>query len=155
VPAGFAFAFALCAFALAAVLVPQDKGARAAAREDLPAWDLPARALATAVLVVGLTGAASGLGARVTGVLASFPVAMSVLAAFVLAQRGRGEAEELLRGFLRGAAGFATFELLVALLVVRVGPGAAFAFALLGALTMRLLARSIERVRPAHARALA
>jgi hypothetical protein len=152
---GTAFAIALCAFALAARLLPDDRRTAADRGGRLPAWDLPARALATAVLVVSLTGAASGLGARVTGVLTPFPVAMSVLAAFVLAQRGPREANALLRGFLHGAPGFAVFSLLVALLVVAAGPVAAFALALLCAVAVQLLVRSIERAWLARSRALA
>ena len=138
-----AFVVALCAFALAAKLMPDERRARASRRGELPRWDLPARALATVALVVGLTGAAGGLGARLTGVLTPFPVAMSVLAAFVLAQRGAQVSDELLRGFLRGAAGFATFSLLVAVLVVPAGPGLAFALGLLAAVAVQLLARSL------------
>jgi hypothetical protein len=155
VASGTAFAIALCGFALAAVLMPDRDAAPDPARGALPRWDLPARALATAAIVVALTGAAGGLGARLTGVLTPFPVAMSVLAAFVLAQRGPRSADELLRGFLRGAAGFATFSLLVALLVIPAGPGAAFTLAVLAAFAVQLIARSIERALPARARAVA
>ena len=152
---GPAFVVSLGAFALAAVLMPDDRGAAAPSRAGLPAWDLPARALATAALVVSLTGAAAGLVARTTGVLTPFPVAMSVLAAFVLAQGGQRAANELLRGFLRGAAGFAVFSLLVAVLVIPAGPGLAFALALLAAVAVQLLARSIARAWPERARAVA
>jgi hypothetical protein len=152
---GAAFAIALGGFALAALLMPDKDAGPERARAALPRWDLPARALATAALVVSLTGAAGGLGARLTGVLTPFPVAMSVLAAFVLAQHGSRESNELLRGFLRGAAGFATFSLLVALLVIPAGPGVAFALALLGAFAVQLLVRSLARALPVRARAVA
>jgi len=145
---GAAFALALSAFAVAALLLPRASGAgRAPTSVVLPAWDLPARALATAILVVCLTGAASGLGATLTGVLTPFPVAMSVLVAFVLAQEGRSGTNELLRGFLLGAAGFAVFCLLVAVLLVPVGPAGAFALALLGALAAQALTRAVVRER--------
>ena len=152
---GAAFVVSLGAFALAAMLMPGDRGVAAPRRARAPAWDLPARALATAALVVILTGAAGGLGARMTGVLTPFPVAMSVLAAFVLAQGGRRAANELLRGFLRGAAGFAVFSLLVAVLVIPAGPALAFALALLAAVAVQLLARSIAQAWPQRARAVA
>jgi len=135
--------------------MPDDGGAPAPSSARVPAWDLPARALATAALVVGLTGAAGGLGARMTGVLTPFPVAMSVLAAFVLAQSGPRAANELLRGFLRGAAGFAAFSLLVSVLVIPAGPGLAFTLALLAAVAVQLLARSIAHALPERARAVA
>ena len=79
------------------------------------AWDLPARAAATAVLVVALTGAASALGPSVSGLLTPFPLATSVVVAFTLSQAGRGAALHTLRGYLTGLPGFAAFFLLVAL----------------------------------------
>jgi hypothetical protein len=95
--------------------------------------------------VLGLTGAAAGLGPRLTGVLTPFPVSTSVLAAFVLAQDGPLHANALLRGFLRGAFGFALFCFLVAVLLLALGTFAAFALALLGALAAQLLAYMIDR----------
>jgi hypothetical protein len=76
---------------------------------------------------------------------------MSVLVAFVSAQRGPREANALLRGFLRGAAGFASFSLLVAVLVVPAGPGLAFAFALLAAVAVQLVTSAARGART-HAR---
>ena len=155
VAAGGAFAVALLAFALAGALMPGARDAPSRRARALPAWDLPARALATVALVVSLTAAAASLGPTLTGVLTPFPVAMSVLAAFVLAQGGRRAANELLRGFLRGAAGFAVFSLLVAVLVIPAGPALAFALALLAAVAVQLLARSIAQAWPQRARAVA
>ncbi len=53
-----------------------------------PGWDLPARALATAVLVLLLTGLSAVLGPVWTGVLTPFPVALSVVCAFAVAHDG-------------------------------------------------------------------
>jgi hypothetical protein len=150
-----AFVVALLAFAIAAALMPRDREATARRRQTLPPWDLPARALATVALVVALTGAARGLGPTLTGVLTPFPVAMSVLAAFVLAQDGPRGAHSLLRGFLRGAAGFACFFLVVAVLVIPAGTALAFVSALAAAVAAQLLARSLARSTPLRARALA
>jgi hypothetical protein len=82
-----------------------------------PAWDLPARAGLTAVLVVALTGAAGALGPAVSGVLTPFPVAMSVIAAFVLAQDGGDAARSLLHGFARALPGFAVSFFAVAIVL--------------------------------------
>ena len=76
---------------------------------DWPARDLPARAIATALLVLTLTGAAASLGPSLTGVLASFPIATSVVAGFTRAQHGPVPTIALLRGVLRGLIGFAVF----------------------------------------------
>jgi hypothetical protein len=146
IPAGGAFALAAGAFALAPRLLPPDPPEQDMPIAALPAWDLPARAIATALLVLGLTGAAAGLGPTLTGVLTPFPVSNTVLAAFVLVLEGPAQADTFLRGFLRGAFGFAAFCFLVAVLVIPLGVAAAFALALVGALLAQLLARLLARV---------
>ncbi|MDQ1013333.1 hypothetical protein QFZ82_007818 [Streptomyces sp. V4I23] len=96
-----------------------------------PWWDLPARAVATAVLVLAVTGAAATVGPALTGVLAPSPVATSVVAGFALAQRGSDEAIRLLRGVPVGLLGFSVFCFLVATLVRPVGVGYAFGIAMI------------------------
>ncbi len=49
---------------------------------EVPQWELPARIIVTAVLVLALTGFASVLGPRVSGALSTYPVIISVLGAF-------------------------------------------------------------------------
>jgi hypothetical protein len=97
--------------------------------ETRPWWDLPGRAVATAVLVLVVTGASGALGPNLTGVLAPFPIATSVVAAFVHAQQGTDGAVRTLRGVPRGLLGFAVFCLLVAGLVERLGTAATFTVA--------------------------
>jgi hypothetical protein len=143
IPAGVGAALAAAAFAVAPYLLPTDPHVDDEPIGPLPAWDLPARAVATALLVLGLTGAAAGLGPRLTGVLTPFPVSNTVLAAFLLVLEGPAQLDAFFRGFLRGAFGFAAFCFLVAVLVIPLGVAAAFALALLGALVARLIARVI------------
>ncbi|EOD67147.1 hypothetical protein [Amycolatopsis vancoresmycina] len=97
----------------------------------LPWWDLPARAVATAVLVVVLTAAAGRLGPDLTGVLAPFPIGTSVVAVFALAQGGAPAAAATMRGVLRGLGGFSVFCFLVAVLAEPIG-GWAFVVAVAG-----------------------
>jgi hypothetical protein len=149
IPAGVGLAFAAGAFALAPRLLPADPPEQDTPIAALPAWDLPARAVATALLVLGLTGAAAGLGATLTGVLTPFPVSNTVLAAFVLVLEGPAQADTFLRGFLRGAFGFAAFCFLAAVLVLPLGVAAAFAIALCGALATQLLVRLLAGARSA------
>lgn len=163
IPPGIGLVLAVGAFALAPTLMPPDPHFDGMPIGELPAWDLPARAIATALLVLGLTGAAAGLGPRLTGVLTPFPVSTSVLAAFVLVQDGPLHMNALLRGFLRGAFGFAVFCFLAAVLLLPTGTFAAFTLALCGALAAQLIARLIHRSRavasevapPPHRRARA
>jgi hypothetical protein len=151
-PAGVGLALAVGAFALAPLLMPPDPHLEASSGGELPAWDLPARAIATAILVLALTGAARGLGPTLTGVLTPFPISNTVLAAFVLVLEGPRYANAFLRGFLRGAFGFAVFCFLVAVLLGPVGTLPAFAAALIGALVAQALARMTTRpnLRPAE-----
>ncbi|WP_239071270.1 hypothetical protein [Amycolatopsis sp. SID8362] len=105
-----------------------------------PWWDLPARAIATAGLVLALTAAAGRLGPGLTGVLAPFPTGTSVVAAFALAQGGPAAALATMRGVLRGLRGFAAFCFLVAVLAEPIG-GWAFAIAMAGAVIVQWAGR--------------
>ncbi|WP_144127304.1 hypothetical protein [Catellatospora sichuanensis] len=103
-----------------------------------PWWDLPGRAVATASLVVLVTTLSSALGPAMTGVLAPFPIATSVVAAFVLARHGSAETVRTLRGVLAGLVGFAVFCFVVAVLLDRWGAAAAFGLALTVTVTGQL-----------------
>ena len=94
-----------------------------------PWWDLPARAIATAVLVVLLTGFAAFLGPALTGALAPFPIALSVVCAFTVAQSGHAGVLALLRGIVPGLDSFALFCFLVAVLINKMSATAAFSLA--------------------------
>lgn len=85
----------------------------------LPRWDLPARAVATAVLVLTVTKAAEWVGPELSGVLAPFPIALSVVCAFAAAQTGRLGLIGLLRGIVPGLDGFALFCFVLAVTLDR------------------------------------
>jgi hypothetical protein len=95
----------------------------------LPWWDLPARAVATAALVLLVTGSAAALGPELSGVLAPFPIALSVVCAFAAAQSGRGGVIALLRGIVPGLDGFALFCFTVAETIDRLPGWASFTLA--------------------------
>lgn len=105
-PAGAGLAVAL-GTALVIVWVLGGKATDAPPSAPPPRWDLPLRAGATAAIVVAVTSAAGALGPGASGVLAPFPVALSVLAAFTLELGGPDDARRLLHGFARGAWVFA------------------------------------------------
>ncbi len=100
-----------------------------------PRWDLPARILVGTTLIVGLTGIAPLLGASLSGLVATFPVYVSVLAVFTQRNEGVHGAIDVLRGLLIGLYGTAVFMLVVHLAVVPAGIAAAF----LGATTLTLV----------------
>jgi hypothetical protein len=105
-------------------------------------------------LVLLLTGIASALGARLTGLIAPFPLYATILAVFAHRQLGAGAAVTVLRGVLVGLFGFATFFLLLATLIERYGTGLAFAAAIIAALALQgtslLLMRAAGSVAHGH-----
>jgi hypothetical protein len=128
VPAGLALALALLAL----------HGANALLRRldqptpppvPAPWWDLPARAVATALLVLLVTGVAVSAGPALTGVLTPFPIALSVVCAFTTALAGHAGVLALLRGIVPGLDGFALFCFLVAVTIDKFGGVAAFGLA--------------------------
>ncbi|MDR3415212.1 MAG: hypothetical protein P4L83_03410 [Nevskia sp.] len=95
-----------------------------------PALNLPFRMLAGAVLVLLVTGFAQRLGARLSGMLAMFPVLGSVLAVFSHRQLGAGFVVPLLRGMVYGYYAFAAFCLALALALPALGIATSFLLAL-------------------------
>jgi hypothetical protein len=129
VPAGAALALALLALHGASALLRR-QGRQSVPLLATPWWDLPARAAATALLVLLVTGlAASSLGPALTGTLAPFPIALSVVCAFTVAQAGHAGVLALLRGIVPGLDGFALFCFLVAVMINKVGGVVAFGVA--------------------------
>ena len=145
-PAWLGFVLVLGAILLAHRLLPRAPGQHTAAvRVVWPWWDLPARAAATAALVLAVTTASGALGPGLSGVLAPFPIATSVVAAFALAQGGPAAAIRFMGGLLTAVLGFAVFCLAVALLVDRIGIAAAFTVAVAGAVVTQLVVRAVRR----------
>lgn len=113
-------------------------GAAPTTRPAPPWWDLPGRATVTGVLVLTITGISAAVGPAITGILAPFPIAISVVSAFALAQQGSAAAVRTVAGVIRGLTGFAVFCFLVAVLLVPLGVAASFTVAVAGTLTVQL-----------------
>jgi len=124
-----------CAGTVAGLLPPDGP---AAAPIRWPWWDLPGRAAATVALVLTVTTLAGTVGPQVTGVLAPFPIGISVVSGFALAQHGSAAAVHVLRGIPQGLLGFSLFCFVVATLIQPAGTGAAFAVALTSTLAVQL-----------------
>ena len=138
VPAVAALIVALLALHSAG-LVLRRMDTRALAPVVPPAWDLPARAGATAALVLGVTGLAATLGPDATGVLTPFPIALSVVLAFTLAQSGHPGVLAVTRGIVPGLDGFALFCFVVAVSIEPLGAPASFGLATAAALVVALV----------------
>jgi uncharacterized membrane protein (GlpM family) len=133
------------ALALALRLMPAAAAARPPARA--PRGDLPARmVLATAVVLV-LTALAPRLGARLSGLLATFPLFAAILAAFAHRLEGGAAAISVLRGLLFGLFSFAAFCFVLGVSFVRLGTAGAFAAAIAVALLVQGLSLWRLRVR--------
>src|SRR5437667_4815627 len=114
-----------------------------------PDWDLPVRMVLATGLVLVLTGIAPRIGAHLSGLLSPFPVYAGVLAIFAHRQGGGAAANKVLRGLLLGLFAFASFFLVLALGLDRLGIGLSFALATLLALSVQgatlVTVRAIER----------
>lgn len=127
--------------------------ARAETSVRPPRWDLPARAVVATAIVLVLAAAATTIGARLTGLLAVYPLYSAVLASFAHRREGRAAAVGLLRGLLIGLFSFAAFYVVLAYALPRIGIAGAFASALAAALVVQ--AASLGRVvRPRYAGAV-
>ena len=114
-----------------------------------PDWDLPVRMVLATGLVLVLTGIAPRIGAHLSGLLSPFPVYAGVLAIFAHRQGGGAAANKVLRGLLLGLFAFASFFLVLALGLDRLGIGLSFALATLLALSVQgatfVTVRALER----------
>lgn len=137
---------ALAAIAAARIFMPRPEPERHGERAlpSPPWWDWPGRAAATGVLVVTVTTASGTLGPDWTGFLAPFPVAVSVVAAFVHAQHGHVEAARTLTGVLAGLVSLSAFCLSVSVLARPTG-SAAFLAGGAAAATAQVLAVATRR----------
>jgi len=117
-------------------LMPETAGG-GAQLPALPAWDLPARMAVATALVLVLTEVAPLLGARLSGLLATYPLFGAVLAAFAHHLSGAAAAGRVLRGLLIGLFGFTGFFLLLALAIEPIGIASAFAAATVLALAIQ------------------
>ena len=99
-----------------------------------PWWDLPARMLIAASLLVVITTLAGTLGSKWSGLLSPFPVFSFVMATFSHRQGGAGAAWRFMRGLLTGLFGYTAFFLVVALLIERTNLVAVYGLATMAAL---------------------
>jgi hypothetical protein len=119
-----------------------------------PRWDLPARAVVATGVVLLLAAAATTIGARLTGLLAVYPLYSAVLAVFARRLEGRAAAVGLLRGLVVGLFSFAAFYTALAVLLAHTGTAVAFASAIAAALIvqaisfLRILRRPASRSEP-------
>lgn len=114
-------------------------GASDARTAASPRWELPLRMIVAAIIVLGLTGAASRLGPRWSGLLSPFPVFAGVMAVFTHRFGSATAAQRLLRGVVVGSFAFASFFLIAALVLPRTSLLVAYSLATCVALAVQTI----------------
>jgi hypothetical protein len=118
-----------------------------------PRHDIALRMLATAVMVLALTGVAHLLGPALSGLFTPFPVATTVLVVFAHREGGPGAVIAVYGGFLPSLYSFAAFCAAVSFALARWPPLVAFAAALLVTLACQtLVLQVLARARSLHPR---
>ena len=97
----------------------------------LPWWDIPVRMLATALLVGVISLTADVLGPQLSGIAATYPVIMTVVATFTHRQSGVAMVILLLRSLLLSMLSFTAFFLVLGWTIEAHGPVEAFTLATL------------------------
>lgn len=129
------FLVVCAAIALGLRLLPDEA---AEAGETKPGrWDIPSRILVGTSFILLITGSASLLGPRLTGLLTTIPLYVTILAIFAHRRQGPAAAAHVLRGLLYGMFAFAGFFLTLGLLIERAGMGISFASAIAAALLIQ------------------
>jgi hypothetical protein len=129
VPLWLAAIGAIATLVTSYLLLPKPKTAAFPGR--LPWWDIPARMIATFTLVAGIMLSADRLGPQLSGIVASYPVIITVIGSFTHHQWGRDAVLRLLRGMSLSLIGFVAFFVVVGYGLPSLGLAASFAVAAL------------------------
>jgi len=115
----------------------------------LPAWDIPARMVVGTSMVLAITEAAEVLGPQLSGILAAFPIYVTVLAIFAHRLEGPEQAMGVARGLQVGLFGTICFFLVITSTIDRLGIALAFglgvvAVAVVQSISLRLVRKPID-----------
>lgn len=103
----------------------------------LSQWDIPVRIFIGTSFILLITGIAPLIGSRMTGLLTTIPLYVTILAIFAHRDHGAAAAAHVMRGLLYGMFAFLGFFLVLSLLIESAGLAAAFGFATLMALMVQ------------------
>jgi uncharacterized membrane protein (GlpM family) len=92
----------------------------------LGTWDIPSRILIGTTFILLITGSASFLGPRLTGLLTMIPLYVTILAIFAHRHQGPAAAAHVLRGLLYGMFAYAGFFITLGLLIEKAGIAVSF-----------------------------
>jgi uncharacterized membrane protein (GlpM family) len=141
----FSIFWAVCAVLVIGLrLMPKDVVEKES--ENKPGvWDIPARIFIGTSFILLLTSVAPLIGSRLTGLLTTIPLYVTILTIFAHRDQGPAAAAHVLRGLLYGMFAFTGFFITLSLLIERVSLAAAFGAAILVALIIQGLSLLILR----------
>ena len=129
------FLIVCAAITLALRLMPNE--AVETGETKLGTWDIPSRILIGTTFILLITGSASFIGPRLTGLLAMIPLYVTILAIFAQRQQGPAAAAHVLRGLLYGMFAFAGFFITLSLLIEESGIAVSFISAIIVSLAIQ------------------
>jgi hypothetical protein len=129
------FLIVCAAISLGLRLMPQGDSEQGEAKPGK--WDIPFRILIGTSFILLITGSASFLGPRLTGLLTTVPLYVTILTIFAHRHQGPAAAANVLRGLLYGLFAFAGFFISLGLLIERTGIGSSFTTAIFVALAVQ------------------
>jgi hypothetical protein len=112
-----------------------------------PWWDMPARMLGAAALVAVLVVGADALGPRLAGILASYPIILTITGVFTHYSGGRDAVLHVLRGLAASLFGFIAFFLVLGLALPGAGVVGAYALAAITGLAITAALVAAHRAR--------
>ena len=104
---------------------------------EMGPWDIPSRILIGTSFILLITGGASFFGSRLTGLLTTVPLYVTILTVFAHRHQGPAAAAHVLRGLLYGLYAFAGFFITLSLLIEKAGIAASFLSAIAVALAIQ------------------
>jgi hypothetical protein len=122
-----AAAFGAASLLVVFLLLPKPR-ARAVPRAP-PWWDIPIRMLATLVLVAGIMMLADRLGPRLSGIVSTYPVVLTVVGSFTHHQLGADAVLRILRGIMLSLLSFVAFFFVAGTVIDQIGLVIAYALA--------------------------
>jgi hypothetical protein len=100
-------------------------------------WDIPFRILIGTSFILLLTGIAPFIGSRLTGLLTTIPLYVTILSIFAHRHQGPAAAAHVLRGLLYGMFAFTGFFIVLSLLIEKTSLAVSFGTAILTALVIQ------------------
>ena len=100
-------------------------------------WDIPARIFIGTSFILLITGIAPYIGARLTGLLTTIPLYISILTIFAHRHDGHASANNVLHGLILGLFSFAGFYLVLGLLIMQTSLAVSFGAAIIATLIIQ------------------